>query len=129
MSRKIIVPSSVLFLVLVAMFTIAARFAIYVMNPTAIDDEAWRGSVFASFFVSLIVANVIAKAWPATESDGTNTGRTGFWGGFSIEFSSDGDGGADGGGDGGGGDGGGGVRGVSRAPERRFRHGVIRHGA
>ena len=100
MKRKIVVPFGLVLLVIVATIASAARAAIYVMNPLAKNDQAWGICLFAAIFVGSIVANVIAKAWPETEADDTNPGRSGFWGGLSIEIS--GDFGSDGGGDGGG---------------------------
>lgn len=108
MKRKIVIPFGLVLLVLVAAIASAARAAVYYLNPLAKSDQAWGACIFAGFFVGSIVAKVIANAWPKTEAEGTNTDRSGFWGGLSIEIS--GDGGGDGGGSGGdgGGDGGGG---------------------
>jgi uncharacterized membrane protein YgcG len=106
MSRKIVIPSGLLVLVLVATIASVARAVVYYMNPMEKDGQAWGGCIFAGLFVGVIVAKVIANAWPETKANSANTDRSGFWGGFSIEISSDG--GGEGGGDGGGGDGGGG---------------------
>lgn len=116
MKRKIVVPFALLFLMLLVVIASIARLMIFVMNPMAKDDQAWGGSVFAGMFIGMIVAHIIAKAWPETQDDSARTDGSGVWGGFSIEVSSGGDShshgdvGGDGGdsGDGGGGDGGGG---------------------
>jgi uncharacterized membrane protein YgcG len=119
MRRKIVIPFPLLFLMLAVVIASLARLMIFVMNPMAKDDQAWGGSVFAGMFIGMIVAHVIANAWPETQDDSANMDRSGVWAGFSIEISGggdnhghsdvDGDGSGDGGsGDGGGGDGGGG---------------------
>lgn len=105
MSRKIIIPFWLVQLVLVAAIASAARAVVYYMNPLAKNGQAWGGCIFAAVIVGSIVAKVIANAWPKTEAEGTNTDRSGFWGGLSIEISGDSGGGDSGGG--GGGDGGG----------------------
>lgn len=119
MKRKIVIPSLLLQLILVAVVASAARAVVYVVNPLAENGDAWVGCLLAGAFVGSIAAGLIARAWP--ETDDTNLDRGISWGGFSVEISGGGGGGVhdhvdavgsdagagagDGGGDGGGGGG------------------------
>jgi len=117
MKRKIVIPSLLLQLILVAVVASAARAVVYVVNPLGENGDAWVGCLLAGTFVGSIAAGLVARAWPATGD--TNLDRGLSWGGFSIEisgggggdahhFGDDGSGDSDGGvgGDGGGGGGG-----------------------
>lgn len=116
MKRKIVIPSLLLQLILVAVVASVARAMVYVVNPIAENGDAWVGCLLAGAFAGSIAAGLIARAWP--ETDDTNLDRGISWGGFSVEISGGGGGdvhdhvdagsGDAGIGDAGGGDGGGG---------------------